>query len=401
MAIEIPPPITPGPVPVIQRGDRATFSSRLDAFVRWIIAGVPQFVAVAANVEHNAAEALTSATAADKSALLSKDSATASAGSAALAAAAAETANGTQLTSTSVSPLPIGNGNRTFETQAAKQFRVNVPMVAVSASDPTARMFGTVVSYTGTSLVLNITSFSGVGTVSNWNISVAGAAGPAGSSVLAGNATDAINEKRGADMVSSARPDIWAAGGNTVVLTTTDAITGFPPAPQAGATRRFIASGNTPIQGDANLVIKGGSNVLAAGDEVQVLALTTTTFRATITRADGSAVAARVVRHDAGTVNTLDFRNGQVQRWAPVAGANVLNIVNWPPAGQLGELLIEGYALSGRWNPTNIKWIKPDGSHAATLGAVPVTMLASTTVADWIMLWTVDGGVNIFGKVMR
>ncbi|UOD30697.1 hypothetical protein INH39_02825 [Massilia violaceinigra] len=64
MAVQIPPTITPVPTPAIQRNDRATFSNRVDAFVTWLITGVSQFGAVAANVYNNATDALGSAVAA-------------------------------------------------------------------------------------------------------------------------------------------------------------------------------------------------------------------------------------------------------------------------------------------------------------------------------------------------
>lgn len=64
MAIETPPVITPVPTPAIQRGDRVTFSSRVDAFVIWLVSAVSQFGAVATNVYNNAVIAASSATAA-------------------------------------------------------------------------------------------------------------------------------------------------------------------------------------------------------------------------------------------------------------------------------------------------------------------------------------------------
>lgn len=63
----IPPTITPPPDGP-QRGDRATFAGRVDAFITWLIASVAQFAALAANVYANAVDAFTSATAAGASA---------------------------------------------------------------------------------------------------------------------------------------------------------------------------------------------------------------------------------------------------------------------------------------------------------------------------------------------
>lgn len=56
-----PPNITPTPTPAPQRGDRTTFSGRVDAFIMWLTTAVGQFAAVATNVYNNAAEAFQSA----------------------------------------------------------------------------------------------------------------------------------------------------------------------------------------------------------------------------------------------------------------------------------------------------------------------------------------------------
>ena len=61
MAQTPPPSITPAPLPAPQRGDRATFSARVDAFVTWLTAAVAQFGAVATNVYANAVDAYNNA----------------------------------------------------------------------------------------------------------------------------------------------------------------------------------------------------------------------------------------------------------------------------------------------------------------------------------------------------
>jgi hypothetical protein len=50
-----PPSITASPT-APQRNDRTTFSTRVDAFVTWLIAAVTQFSAVATNVYNNAVD---------------------------------------------------------------------------------------------------------------------------------------------------------------------------------------------------------------------------------------------------------------------------------------------------------------------------------------------------------
>ncbi|MBR7792304.1 hypothetical protein KDM87_06800 [Undibacterium sp. FT147W] len=85
MSVTPPPTIdTPPPSPI--RGDRATFSNRVDAFVNWLILFVTQIAAVAANVYNNATSAWDAVTAAFNSAVASASSASEAAASAAAAA---------------------------------------------------------------------------------------------------------------------------------------------------------------------------------------------------------------------------------------------------------------------------------------------------------------------------
>lgn len=104
--------------------------------------------------------------------------------------------------------------------------------------------------------------------------------------------------------------------------------------------------------------------------------------------------------YNSGTTNALDFTNGSHQRWAPATGAQTLSITNWPPSGNLGELLIEGVSLGAAtitW-PT-VNWVKSDGTTTTTFASNGVTLQTSGT--DWVYLWTRDAGTTIYGKVVR
>jgi len=106
------------------------------------------------------------------------------------------------------------------------------------------------------------------------------------------------------------------------------------------------------------------------------------------------------VYFNSGTTNALDYVNGSHQRWSPNTGAQTLSVTNWPPSGNLGELLIEGVNLGAAtitW-PT-INWIKSDGTTTTTFSANGVTLQASGI--DWVLLWTRDAGTTIYGKVVR
>ncbi|MGK5017708.1 WD40 repeat domain-containing protein [Janthinobacterium sp. HLS12-2] len=210
----------------------------------------------------------------------------------AAASDAHEAATGTVLTGTSTTPLVIGTGNKTLATQAGKQYAANIFITAVSASDPTRFMTGTVTSYVGTTLTIAVTAVGGNGdTKSDWNISVTGAPGAAGSAALTGNATGAINLLKGTAPAASATPDIWAAGGNRVPISFGTTITGFPAAPQAGAQRTLVATVAFSITNGANLVIAGGSTTLNPGDEIDITADTSTLFKAWVRRSASSSGA--------------------------------------------------------------------------------------------------------------
>ena len=106
------------------------------------------------------------------------------------------------------------------------------------------------------------------------------------------------------------------------------------------------------------------------------------------------------VYFNSSTTNALDYVNGSHQRWAPNTGAQTLTISNWPPSGNLGELLIEGVNLGAAtitW-PT-INWITSNGTTTTIFANNGVTLQTSGT--DWILLWTRDAGTTIYGKVVR
>ena len=210
----------------------------------------------------------------------------------AAASDAHEAATGTVLTGTSTTPLVIGTGNKTLATQAGKQYAANIFITAVSASDPTRFMTGTVASYSGTTLTIAVTAVGGNGdTKSDWNISVTGAPGAAASAALKGNATGAIELLKGATPAPSATPDIWAAGGNRVPISSGTTISGFPAAPQAGAQRTLVATVVFPITSGPNLIIAGGSTTLNPGDEIDITADTPTLFKAWVRRVASSSGA--------------------------------------------------------------------------------------------------------------
>ena len=119
-------------------------------------------------------------------------------------------------------------------------------------------------------------------------LATAGIFGTAG-----GNLSGALNEARASVAGDATTTPIWSAAGNAVAITGTPTITDFPDAPQAGAVRRIYPAAGAILTNNANIAVQGGANyTFAAGDWAVIEALTVSTFRATIFKADGTAVVA-------------------------------------------------------------------------------------------------------------
>lgn len=315
MAATPPPGYTPPPADLPQRGDRATFSNRVDAWVTWFSTVIlPQLAAMVASAYANAVDAAASAVsalgaktaaetardaaqAARDTAQGYRDTALAYRDAAALSAtdaqnsATASAASATALVATSTTSVAVGAGLKTFTTQAGKQFAPGVLVAVGSAGTPTSRMWGAVSSYSGTTLIVNVVDFTGTGSAADWAIAPGGATGPAGT-LSAGNISGALNLAKAVPVASAASPDIWATIGNLVHITGTTTITGFANAPQPGAQRWLVADAAFTLTSGANLTVKGGTRKMEVGDVIVVTADTTTAFTAHVMRASGRATVA-------------------------------------------------------------------------------------------------------------
>lgn len=101
-----------------------------------------------------------------------------------------------------------------------------------------------------------------------------------------------INTSRSTVASSATTSDIYAdTNGNEIDFTGTATVTDFPNAPRAGASRILHCAGAVVFTDNATLDVMGGANfTAAAGDVVWVHAITTSTFKLIILRADGQAV---------------------------------------------------------------------------------------------------------------
>lgn len=190
---------------------------------------------------------------------------TAAAASAASAAAIAGAFVGTSATS-----VAIGSGNKTFATQAGEQYTPGIFMTAVSAANPANYMAGQLVSYSGTSAVINVTVTGGSGTYANWNLSLAGpqgATGPQGpTGTLSGTAVGAINWNGTVTLASAGTVGIGVAASNDIIISGTTTITSFDGAAQ-GATRKVRFTGALTLTHNAVIVLPGNANITTAAND--------------------------------------------------------------------------------------------------------------------------------------
>lgn len=85
---------------------------------------------------------------------------------------------------TSATSVTISTGSQTFTTQSGLAYSAGVYVIIASQANTANNMIGTVTSYSGSSLVVNVTIASGSGAHSDWNINISGPQGAAGSGLL-------------------------------------------------------------------------------------------------------------------------------------------------------------------------------------------------------------------------
>lgn len=100
----------------------------------------------------------------------------------AAASATSAAASAAALSGTSTTAITIATGAQTFATQSGKQWTSGIFLIISSNANAANYMHGTVTSYSGTSLVMNITDTGGSGSHSDWNIALSGTQGPIGPS---------------------------------------------------------------------------------------------------------------------------------------------------------------------------------------------------------------------------
>lgn len=153
-----------------------------------------------------------SAAAASAAAALASETAAATSETNAAASAAA-------LIGTSTTSLAIAVASKTFTTQSGKAFNVGRWVLCTSDADPTNYMHGQITSYSGTTLIVNVTNIGGSGTLADWTITISGTRGAVGATGAPGAGTgDMLGANNLSDVASAAtsRTNLGVAIGSNV-----------------------------------------------------------------------------------------------------------------------------------------------------------------------------------------
>lgn len=96
-------------------------------------------------------------------------------------------ADGKSYFGTSTTSLAIGTGPKTFTTQSGMAYIAGSSIKAVSDANSANYMLGEVTSYSGTTLIANITEIGGSGTLADWSFTLAGQKGATGATGATGS----------------------------------------------------------------------------------------------------------------------------------------------------------------------------------------------------------------------
>ena len=199
---------------------------------------------------------------------------------------------------------------------------------------------------------------------------------------LAGAAfSGGINEAKSV-VASAATPTIFTASiGNVIDYTGTTACTGFAAAPQAGCRRLLVCAGAASFTAGANMLIDGYSSgstlTVAAGDRVEVIAITTTQFRLSHRPAVSGKLCNRVIAKTAAYTVVIDDNGSLINA---TSGTWSLSL---PAAATAGN----GFAVAVRNSGGGVITIDPNASET-------VDGVATVAIGAGLSCFLVCNGAN-------
>lgn len=220
----------------------------------------------------------------------------------------------TSFIATSTTSLLIGTGSKTYTTQSGLSITPGQYLITSSMANSANYMYGVITSYTGTTLVLNISSVGGSGTFADWSISLSGPPGAAGSVATSGSPTTGNLAKfsnsttiTNADLTG----DITTSGGVATTLATVNGNVGTFVSTTVNGKGLVTAAGN--LTGD--ITSSGAATTLATVNA------NTGTFASVTVNGKGLATAAAALSGDittSGSVSTLATVNTNVGAFSSV-----------------------------------------------------------------------------------
>jgi len=239
-------------------------------------------------------------------------------------------AAGAGYAATSTTSLAIGTGSTSFTTQAGLAYSTGAFVRASSAANGANYMQGLVTSYSGTTLVFNVTETGGSGTHADWNINLVGntgatgATGPTGPTGPAG-ANGAGNNALCSDATGSTTTYTCPTPNPTVVSLTGLIISFVPQTTNSGS-----ATVNVAGLGAKSLVQSDCSTALSAsaltGGKMYLFSYNGTNFCQSSTSGGGASlpVSAEILASDSSgngvdwfkatvTSTTLSVAGGRAQ----------------------------------------------------------------------------------------
>ncbi len=221
-------------------------------------------------------------------------SAAAAASSATAAASSATTAASlaSQLSGTSTSSVSIATGAKTFTTQSGKFFSAGMSVFIPSAAAPTTNnMFGTVTSYSGTTLITNITAINGSGSHTDWTINVSGAQGAPGATGASGAGTgDMLAANNLSDLINpnTSRTNLGVAIGVNVQAYDAD-LTGLSQCAGSANKLCYFTGAGTAAAVDYSSAARTFDAATTALAERTAIGITLGTAANNVVQLDGSA----------------------------------------------------------------------------------------------------------------